>query len=105
MTRLKRQEALAPSPLSIEVEVGQSPLIPHGTGQDPPPIVAAPGARELSGVILVMSTSLSSTHPALISASSGACLRIAAHFHSTPVSVHFTGQETEADIVEGEPKA
>lgn len=34
MTRLKRQEALSSSPLSVGVEVGQSPLIPHETGQD-----------------------------------------------------------------------
>lgn len=69
-----------------------------------PPIVAAPRGRELSGVILVMTTSLNSIRPALISASSGACLRIAAHFHSTTMSFHFTGKETEADAVEGEPE-
>lgn len=63
------------------------------------------GVGVLSGVILVIPTSLSSGCPALISASSGACPRVAAHFHSMPVGVHFTGKETEADALEGETGA
>lgn len=64
------------------------------------PTVAAPVGRGLSGVGLVMSKSLSSACPALVSAFSGACLRITAHPHSTPLSVGVTGMETEAA---GEP--
>ena len=63
------------SPLSVEVEGWSEPTdLPwHWVRLS---IVAAPGGK---GIILVMPTSLSSACPALISASSGACFRIAVH--------------------------
>ena len=51
--------------------------------------------RGLSGFGLVMSTSLSSACPVLVSAYTGDCLRV--HLHSTPLRVRVTGMATEAD--------
>lgn len=61
--------------------------------------MAALVGRGLSGVSLVMSMSLSSACPALVSACSGDCLRV--HLHSTPLRVRVTGMATEADTAAG----